>query len=182
MAILGGPAAPPSAPQTPPIDLPSSTCTLHTCVLQRPHRFLRFLSVTSAGHADVIHIFSPGLSRPPVMPLRPHFRKHCLMMLMMMMMTVCRFMDTMKNTVGQRTTEMALQLGLLYKPADALKIGLVDQLEPEDQVIAAATQTISRWLAIPGVLGYLNQLPETKGTSASLSVLFRKASKPPAFY
>ncbi|KAF3846972.1 hypothetical protein F7725_004050 [Dissostichus mawsoni] len=34
--------------------------------------------------------------------------------------------------------------GLLYKPADALKIGLVDQLEPEDQVIAAATQTISR--------------------------------------
>lgn len=59
------------------------------------------------------------------------------------------FMDTMKNTVGQRTTEMALQLGLLYKPADALKIGLVDQLEPEDQVIAAATQTISRWLAIP---------------------------------
>ncbi|KAK1878226.1 Enoyl-CoA delta isomerase 1 mitochondrial [Dissostichus eleginoides] len=58
-------------------------------------------------------------------------------------------MDTMKNTVGQRTTEMALQLGLLYKPADALKVGLVDQLEPEDQVIAAATQTISRWLAIP---------------------------------
>ncbi|KAK5856807.1 hypothetical protein PBY51_008377 [Eleginops maclovinus] len=59
------------------------------------------------------------------------------------------FMDTMTNTVGQRTTEMALQLGLLYNPAEALKIGLVDQLVPEDQVLTAATQTISKWLAIP---------------------------------
>ncbi|XP_017294567.1 enoyl-CoA delta isomerase 1, mitochondrial [Kryptolebias marmoratus] len=59
------------------------------------------------------------------------------------------FKDTLLNTVGHRNTEIALQLGLLYKPSDALKIGLVDQLVPEDQLLATATQTMSKWLAIP---------------------------------
>lgn len=58
----------------------------------------------------------------------------------------------MVNTVGHRTTELALQLGQLYSPADALEIGLVDKLVPEDQVIAMATQTMTKWLAIPGML------------------------------
>lgn len=58
----------------------------------------------------------------------------------------------MINTVGHRTTEMALQLGLLYSPAEALKIGLVDQLVPEDQVLTTATETMTKWLAIPGIL------------------------------
>lgn len=58
----------------------------------------------------------------------------------------------MVNTVGHRTTEMALQLGLLYSPADALKVGLVDQLVPEDQVLTTASQTMTKWLAIPGTL------------------------------
>uniref|UniRef100_A0A672ZC07 Enoyl-CoA delta isomerase 1, mitochondrial n=1 Tax=Sphaeramia orbicularis TaxID=375764 RepID=A0A672ZC07_9TELE len=44
------------------------------------------------------------------------------------------FKDTMTNTVGHRTTELSLQLGQMYNPAEALKIGLVDQLVPEDQV------------------------------------------------
>lgn len=59
------------------------------------------------------------------------------------------FKDTMINTVGHRTTEMALQLGLLYSPAEALKIGLVDQLVPEDQVLTTATETMTKWLAVP---------------------------------
>lgn len=59
------------------------------------------------------------------------------------------FKDTMVNTVGHRTTEMALQLGLLYSPAEALKIGLVDQLVREDQVLTTATETMTKWLAIP---------------------------------
>ncbi|XP_035510125.1 enoyl-CoA delta isomerase 1, mitochondrial [Morone saxatilis] len=59
------------------------------------------------------------------------------------------FKDTMINTVGHRTTEMALELGMLYNPSDALKIGLVDQLVPEDQVLTTATQTMTKWLAIP---------------------------------
>ncbi|KAK5599385.1 dodecenoyl-CoA isomerase [Crenichthys baileyi] len=59
------------------------------------------------------------------------------------------FKETMVNTVGHRNTEVALQLGLLYKPAEALKIGLVDQLVPEDQVFSVATQTMTKWLTIP---------------------------------
>lgn len=58
----------------------------------------------------------------------------------------------MVNTVGHRVTEVALQLGQLYSPAEALEIGLVDQMVPEDQVIATATQTMSKCLAIPGRL------------------------------
>ncbi|XP_049599910.1 enoyl-CoA delta isomerase 1, mitochondrial [Syngnathus scovelli] len=59
------------------------------------------------------------------------------------------FKDTMANTVGHRNTEMALALGLLYNPTEALKIGLVDQLVPEDKLMATAEQTMAKWLAIP---------------------------------
>ncbi|XP_071759215.2 enoyl-CoA delta isomerase 1, mitochondrial [Centroberyx gerrardi] len=59
------------------------------------------------------------------------------------------FKDTMVNTVGHRTTEMALELGLLYSAPEALKIGLVDRLVPEDQVLTTATETMAKWLAIP---------------------------------
>lgn len=59
----------------------------------------------------------------------------------------------MVNTVGHRTTEISLQLGQLYSPAEALEIGLVDKLVPEDQVIATATQTMTNWLTIPGMHG-----------------------------
>lgn len=62
------------------------------------------------------------------------------------------------NTVGHRTTEIALELGLLYKPSDALTVGLVDQLVPEDQVLTTATQTMTKWLAIPGTLHTILQL------------------------
>lgn len=59
------------------------------------------------------------------------------------------FMETMTNTVGHRNTEVALQLGLLFNPSEALKIGLVDQLVPEDQVLTTATKSMTKWLAIP---------------------------------
>lgn len=57
----------------------------------------------------------------------------------------------MVNTVGHRTTEMALQLGLLYKPSEALNVGLVDQVVPEEEVLTQATQNMTKWLAIPGM-------------------------------
>ncbi|XP_037647815.1 enoyl-CoA delta isomerase 1, mitochondrial-like [Sebastes umbrosus] len=59
------------------------------------------------------------------------------------------FKDTMTNTVGHRNTELALQLGLLYNPSEALKIGMVDQVVPEDQVLTTAQQAMTKWLAIP---------------------------------
>lgn len=59
------------------------------------------------------------------------------------------FKDTMVNTVGHRHTELGLELGLLFSPSEALKIGLVDQLVPEDQVLSTATQKMAKFLAIP---------------------------------
>ncbi|XP_042361771.1 enoyl-CoA delta isomerase 1, mitochondrial [Plectropomus leopardus] len=68
------------------------------------------------------------------------------------------FKDTMSNVIGHRHTEMALELGLLFNPSEALRIGLVDQLVPEDQVLTAATQTMTKWLAIPD---YARQLTKS---------------------
>ncbi|KAF4092536.1 hypothetical protein AMELA_G00022070 [Ameiurus melas] len=59
------------------------------------------------------------------------------------------FKDTMVNTVGHRTTELSLQFGLMYSPSDALKIGLVDQLVPEENILSTATETMTKWLDIP---------------------------------
>lgn len=58
----------------------------------------------------------------------------------------------MVNTLGHRTTEIALQLGQLYSPTEALDIGLVDKLVPEDQIITTSTHTMTKFLAIPGML------------------------------
>lgn len=54
------------------------------------------------------------------------------------------------NTVGHRSAEVSLELGLLYGPSEALRIGLVDQVVPEDQVLATASQTVAKWLTVPG--------------------------------
>ncbi|KAG2455873.1 ECI1 isomerase, partial [Polypterus senegalus] len=59
------------------------------------------------------------------------------------------FKDTMMNTIGFRATELALQLGLLHNAPNALRIGLVDELAPEKEVLSAASTAISKWLAIP---------------------------------
>lgn len=75
---------------------------------------------------------------------------------------VFRFKDTMTNTVGHRNTEIALELGLLYNPSDALKIGLVDQLVSENDVLATATQTMAKWLTIPGILHAAKELKISK--------------------
>lgn len=59
------------------------------------------------------------------------------------------FKDTMANTIGHRNTEMALALGLLYSPTEALNVGLVDQIVPQDQLLDTAAKTMTKWLAIP---------------------------------
>ncbi|XP_076839642.1 enoyl-CoA delta isomerase 1, mitochondrial-like isoform X1 [Brachyhypopomus gauderio] len=58
--------------------------------------------------------------------------------------------DTLVNIVGHRTTELSLQMGIMYSAPEALKIGLVDQLVPEDKVLSTATNTLAKWLTIPG--------------------------------
>ncbi|XP_077130741.1 enoyl-CoA delta isomerase 1, mitochondrial [Ranitomeya variabilis] len=59
------------------------------------------------------------------------------------------FKETMVNTVGNRVTEQSLQLGQMYPAPDALKIGLVDKLVPEEKVQSTAVAAMSQWLAVP---------------------------------
>ncbi|XP_067329682.1 enoyl-CoA delta isomerase 1, mitochondrial [Anolis sagrei] len=59
------------------------------------------------------------------------------------------FKDTITNTIGHRAAERSLQLGLLYSPAEALQIGLVDELVPVEKVPLRATEVMAQWLAIP---------------------------------
>ncbi|XP_004706219.2 enoyl-CoA delta isomerase 1, mitochondrial [Echinops telfairi] len=59
------------------------------------------------------------------------------------------FKDTLVNTIGYRASEISLQLGLLYPPAEALRVGIVDKVVPEDQVHSAALAVMAQWLAIP---------------------------------
>lgn len=54
------------------------------------------------------------------------------------------------NTIGHRAAEHALQLGMLFPPTEALKVGLVDEVVPEDQVHSKARSVMAKWLAIPG--------------------------------
>ncbi|XP_074135607.1 enoyl-CoA delta isomerase 1, mitochondrial isoform X1 [Sminthopsis crassicaudata] len=68
------------------------------------------------------------------------------------------FKDSLVNTIGNRASEQALQLGLLFPPAEALRIGLVDQTVPEDKVQSTALSVMSQWLKIPA---HARQLTKT---------------------
>ncbi|KAM4697959.1 enoyl-CoA delta isomerase 1, mitochondrial [Rhinophrynus dorsalis] len=59
------------------------------------------------------------------------------------------FKDTMTNILGNRMTEQSLQLGQMYPAPDALRIGLVDHLVPEDKVQSTAATVMAQWLSIP---------------------------------
>lgn len=62
----------------------------------------------------------------------------------------CRFKENYVNTIGHQAAERALQLGTLFSPAEALKVGLVDEVVPEDQVHSKARSVMAKWFTIPG--------------------------------
>jgi len=51
-------------------------------------------------------------------------------------------------TVGQRESERALALGHLYSPAEALKVGLIDEAVAGDKVLEVAEAQLKKWMAI----------------------------------
>ncbi len=61
----------------------------------------------------------------------------------------------MLNVIGQRQTELALMLGTLFSPDEALQIGLVDKVVPD---LASATEVaqaqLQAFLKIPGMAPY----------------------------
>ncbi|KAF7471227.1 enoyl-CoA delta isomerase 1, mitochondrial [Marmota monax] len=74
------------------------------------------------------------------------------------------FKDILMNTIGHRASERALQLGLLFPPAEALQVGMVDQVVPEDQVQSTALSVMSQWMAIPDYARQLTKIMMRKAT------------------
>ena len=55
----------------------------------------------------------------------------------------------MVNTIGQRETEFALQLGHLYSGERALEIGLIDELVEPDDMMERVIENLKLWLKVP---------------------------------
>ena len=64
----------------------------------------------------------------------------------------------MINTIGQRQTELALQQGRFFSPADALDIKLVDEIVPKDQVVQRAEEQMKLWCQIPAEARSISKL------------------------
>ncbi|XP_062444063.1 enoyl-CoA delta isomerase 1, mitochondrial [Rhea pennata] len=59
------------------------------------------------------------------------------------------FKDAFVNVVGYRVAERSLQLGYLHPAPEAHRIGLVDELVPEEKLQDKAAAVIAQWLALP---------------------------------
>ncbi|KGL78146.1 hypothetical protein N309_10814, partial [Tinamus guttatus] len=59
------------------------------------------------------------------------------------------FKDTFVNVVGHRVAERSLQLGSLHPAPEALQLGIVDELVPEEKLQEKAAAVLAQWLALP---------------------------------
>ncbi|KAL4686336.1 hypothetical protein H8957_005196 [Semnopithecus entellus] len=78
------------------------------------------------------------------------------------------FKDTLENIIGHRAAERALQLGLLFPPAEALQVGIVDQVVPEEQVQSTALSAIAQWMTTPDHARQLTKAMMRKATASRL--------------
>ncbi|XP_023044925.1 enoyl-CoA delta isomerase 1, mitochondrial [Piliocolobus tephrosceles] len=78
------------------------------------------------------------------------------------------FKDTLENVIGHRAAERALQLGLLFPPAEALQVGIVDQVVPEEQVQSTALSVIAQWMTTPDHARQLTKAMMRKATASRL--------------
>lgn len=65
--------------------------------------------------------------------------------------------ECMRSTIGQRRTEQALQLGTLFSPDEALKVGLVDAVVEEAELMETATQEMLKWIKISKTAKHLSK-------------------------
>ena len=56
----------------------------------------------------------------------------------------------MIDLIGVRQADKALQLGSLFTPDDAVRLGLVDHVVDEDKLMESAQSEMKKWLKIPG--------------------------------
>lgn len=59
------------------------------------------------------------------------------------------FADTMQNAIGRRMTELSLQLGSMYNPEQALRIGMLDEIASDEDVMEIALKKASEFAKIP---------------------------------
>ncbi|XP_035195701.1 enoyl-CoA delta isomerase 1, mitochondrial [Oxyura jamaicensis] len=78
------------------------------------------------------------------------------------------FKDTFVSVVGHRVAERSLQLGSLHSAPEAHRIGLVDELVPEEKLKERATAVMQQWLALPD---HARQLTKTMMRKAVLDRL-----------
>jgi 3,2-trans-enoyl-CoA isomerase len=57
--------------------------------------------------------------------------------------------EMMALTVGQREAEKALALGTLFSPDEALRIKLVDEVIPQQEVLIRSEQVAIQWAKVP---------------------------------
>jgi len=53
------------------------------------------------------------------------------------------------SVVGHRNAEKYLTLGTLLKPQDALKVGMIDEVVPAEELMSSAAKEMEKWLKIP---------------------------------
>ena len=56
----------------------------------------------------------------------------------------------MINTIGNRESEKALQLGKMYSIEEALKVNLIDEAAEPKDLMQKADEQMQQWLKIPG--------------------------------
>ena len=68
-----------------------------------------------------------------------------------------RVRDAIIITIGYRESEMALQLGTLFTTEEALKVGMVDRIVPQEEVVQEAVNEVRKWQKIPGIYRIWNE-------------------------
>lgn len=62
------------------------------------------------------------------------------------------------DTIGRRQAEISLALGTLYSPEEALKLGMVDLVVPQDEVQAKAAEAAATWAKVPPAARFASKL------------------------
>merc|ERR1740137_89024 len=80
------------------------------------------------------------------------------------------FKDTMVNAIGQRQTELALMLGTLFNPQQALSIEMVDQVvDNREECLAATHKIVSQLSKIPSEARHVSKMLMRQPTLDSLT-------------
>jgi 3,2-trans-enoyl-CoA isomerase len=79
------------------------------------------------------------------------------------------FIDSFRAVVGQRQSERLLQLGEMVTSAEALNLGLVDQVVPAEEVRETAVTALERYLQVPAAARHMTKVATREDIVARLA-------------